>query len=64
MKLIELLELINENNTVQLINAEKEPLKEGLYDGKNSIDEKYNSKEIILISNLPDKLEIMIKTED
>lgn len=64
MKLIELLELINENNTVQLINAEKELLKEGLYDGKNSIDEKYNSQEIILINNLPDKLEIMIKTED
>lgn len=43
MVLEELLEVINDSTVAQLFSAEtNEPITDGLYDGKDSIDESYN----------------------
>lgn len=50
MKLIDLLNVYDENDNLTVVNSDDDFL--SCYDGKNSIDEKYNECEIIKIYSL------------
>lgn len=58
MKLIELLSLISENAHVVVTDRDCKQL--SYYDGRNSIDEKYNDVNVIKIDLLGNALNIMI----
>lgn len=60
MFLIELLEHINDNTTVQCYENGM-PLFDGLYDGKNSINEKYNSYIVLDVTTENNVLNIDIR---
>lgn len=59
MKLIELMEVVNENKTLKIFDYQSYYLL-SMYDGKNAIDEKYNSWQIIKIEPFNDELIVYI----
>ena len=61
MKLIDLLSVTNENTNVVLFSLNNKVL--DIYDGKNSIDDIYNSYEVVEIKHTRNDLEIVINFE-
>jgi hypothetical protein len=62
MKLIEILEKVNECNTVKVFSATNALLLSE-YNGKDSIDPTYNGNEVTFINAVNDTLEIYVKED-
>lgn len=58
MTLLKILSIISEYTNINVINSEYETISK--YDGKNSIDEKLNDKEVLEISIKNNELIIMV----
>lgn len=59
MNLVDILQICNEYQTVKVFDLEGNELAE--YDGKNSIDEKYNNIEVRLLTGRNYGIDIMLQ---